>query len=153
MSRQQPRSLHVVGQYQSAFGAMLRQRRLSEGLTQADLAARFGVRQQTIGAWERGTLRPQRRFYPELADYLGVRGVEGVLSLMETDGASPSTPSGSSRLSTEDTVATAPDWGRVVADLTAAVGERVKQGPLSRHEATLFTDLLDYAARQREGDT
>ena len=62
-------SLRVVPP--ESFGSRLRRQRLADDLTQAELGKRFGVRQQTIGAWERGE-RPQRRFLGQLAEYLGL---------------------------------------------------------------------------------
>jgi transcriptional regulator with XRE-family HTH domain len=63
-----------------SFGSLLRRRRRADNLTQAELAARLGVRQQTIGAWERGE-RPQKRFFNALANYLGVGEQEVVRRL------------------------------------------------------------------------
>jgi transcriptional regulator with XRE-family HTH domain len=66
-------SLRVVPS--ESFGSRLRRQRLADDLTQAELGERFSVRQQTIGAWERGE-RPQSRFLSPLADYLGLEEQE-----------------------------------------------------------------------------
>ena len=66
-------SLRVVPS--ESFGSRLRRQRLADDLTQAELGERFGVKQQTIGAWERGE-RPQSRFFGPLADYLGLEEQE-----------------------------------------------------------------------------
>lgn len=62
-------SLRVVPP--ESLGSRLRRQRHADDLTQAELAGRFGVRQQTIGAWERGE-RPQSRFFGQLRAYLGL---------------------------------------------------------------------------------
>jgi transcriptional regulator with XRE-family HTH domain len=64
-----------------SFGSMLRACRFAANETQAQLAARLGTRQQTVGGWERGD-RPQRRFLGLLAEYVGIPGGEAALALM-----------------------------------------------------------------------
>lgn len=64
-----------------SFGSMLRMRRFAANETQAQLAARLGTRQQTVGGWERGD-RPQRRFLAALAEYVEIPGGEAALGLM-----------------------------------------------------------------------
>jgi transcriptional regulator with XRE-family HTH domain len=59
-----------------------------DDLTQAELGERFGVRQQTIGAWERGE-RPQSRFFGVLAKYLGLAGEQELVSLIDSQLDSP----------------------------------------------------------------
>jgi transcriptional regulator with XRE-family HTH domain len=78
----------VVGSRQSpqvvppeSLGSLLRRKRVADDLTQAELGQRFGVRQQTIGAWERGE-RPQSRFIGSLAEYIGLEK-QGLLSLID----------------------------------------------------------------------
>lgn len=66
-----------------SFASRLRRQRRTDDLTQAELAERFGVRQQTIGAWERGE-RPQSRFLGELAGYLGLEGASELMSLIDS---------------------------------------------------------------------
>ena len=65
-----------------SFGSRLRRQRQSDDLTQAELARRFGVRQQTIGAWERGE-RPQSRFFGDLGNYLGL-GEPELVSILDS---------------------------------------------------------------------
>jgi len=69
------------------LGVLLRRRRRAERLTQAQLGAKFGVRQQTIGAWEHGD-RPQNRFFSKLAEYLDLDEQELVLLVGEPTGES-----------------------------------------------------------------
>jgi transcriptional regulator with XRE-family HTH domain len=66
------------------FGSMLRARRFADNITQAELGSRLGVRQQTVGAWERGE-RPQARFLPLLADYVGLNGVDELKALLDDE--------------------------------------------------------------------
>src|SRR5436309_13060737 len=70
------------------LGDRIRNKRRSLGLTQQDLADRFGVRSQTIGAWENGK-RPQRRFFVPIAALLELRGPDEVEALLTAlgDGA------------------------------------------------------------------
>src|SRR5690554_2448581 len=59
------------------FAALLRQRRRTSRLTQADLAARAGLAVRTVRELERGrTNRPQRTTALLLADALELAGVE-----------------------------------------------------------------------------
>lgn len=76
-------SLRVVPD--ESFGSKLRARRFAEGLSQAELAAQFGVRQQTLGAWERGE-RPQARFLPALAEYVGLPDEHALRALLDAEG-------------------------------------------------------------------
>lgn len=62
-------SLRVVPD--QTLGGLLRQQRFARNMTQTDLGKLLGVRQQTIGTWERGD-RPQARFFGPLAEFLGV---------------------------------------------------------------------------------
>jgi transcriptional regulator with XRE-family HTH domain len=71
-----------------SFGSRLRRKRRTDDLTQAELGERFGVRQQTIGAWERGE-RPQNRFLGELADYLGFEGEQELVALLDNEAELP----------------------------------------------------------------
>lgn len=66
-----------------SLGSRLHRQRLADDLTQGQLAERFGVRQQTIGAWERGE-RPQSRFHGELANYLGLRNEHELMALIDS---------------------------------------------------------------------
>jgi transcriptional regulator with XRE-family HTH domain len=65
-----------------SFGSLLRNKRLADDLTQAELGERFRVRQQTIGAWERGE-RPQSRFLNELATYLEFNDERDLAKLLD----------------------------------------------------------------------
>jgi transcriptional regulator with XRE-family HTH domain len=79
-------SLRVVPP--ESFASRLRRQRSASDLTQAQLAERFGVRQQTIGAWERGE-RPQSRFLADLAGYIGMDGERELLALLESQPQNP----------------------------------------------------------------
>lgn len=61
---------------------LLRTERASRKLTQSEAAEFFGVRPQTIGAWEAGRTPPQSRFYPKLAEYLHLASGEEVSKLL-----------------------------------------------------------------------
>jgi transcriptional regulator with XRE-family HTH domain len=65
-----------------SFGSVLRRKRVSDDLTQAELGQQFGVRQQTIGAWEHGE-RPQSRFIGSLAEYVGLEK-QDLVSLIDS---------------------------------------------------------------------
>ncbi len=78
-------SLRVVPP--ESLGSRLRRQRRADDLTQAELAKQFGVRQQTIGAWERGE-RPQSRFFAELRRYLGLDERE-FLTLIDSQAEMP----------------------------------------------------------------
>jgi len=57
-------------------GPALRAKRVAAGLTQRALAARLGVTQEAVSAWERGLWRPSPKHLHELAHVLVVhRGV------------------------------------------------------------------------------
>ena len=49
----------------------MREMRKRVGITQTELARRMGVRQNTVGQWERGTRQPRAEMLPDLADALG----------------------------------------------------------------------------------
>lgn len=56
----------------SEFRLQIKQWRLDAGLTQDELAARLGVKQQTISDWESGRARPTVTRAPDIARHLGV---------------------------------------------------------------------------------
>jgi transcriptional regulator with XRE-family HTH domain len=72
-----------------SFSAQLRQRRLAESLTQAELAERLGTSQQTIGNWERAEESPGPRFHVALAEYLGLPGEASVAKLIAEQKQAP----------------------------------------------------------------
>jgi transcriptional regulator with XRE-family HTH domain len=78
-------SLRVVPD--ESFGSRLRTRRFADGLSQAELGERFGVRQQTVGAWERGE-RPQARMLAVLADYVGLPDEQALRELLDAEAPS-----------------------------------------------------------------
>jgi transcriptional regulator with XRE-family HTH domain len=55
----------------SAFGDRLRQSRLSEGLSQDELANKLDVAQPTISTWERGAAQPGPKQLSKLEEILG----------------------------------------------------------------------------------
>ena len=61
------------------FGWLLLEAREESGLTQADVAKRMGVRQQTVSRWESGASRPRRPNLAKLADLLGGADRDGFL--------------------------------------------------------------------------
>ena len=50
-------------------------------MTQAELAESWGIRVQTVSAWERGH-QPQRRFYGKIAEFLNLRDERSVEALL-----------------------------------------------------------------------
>lgn len=62
-------SLRVVPP--ESFSTLLKRQRQLDHLTQKQLANRFGVKQQTIAAWEQGN-RPDSSHFAELARYLSM---------------------------------------------------------------------------------
>jgi transcriptional regulator with XRE-family HTH domain len=113
---------------------MLRAKREADDLTQAQLAAQFGVRQQTIGAWERGE-RPQGRFVPVLAEYLGIESDAELRRILDQ-------ASSQRERRTTDTLGTEkPD---PIELLTESFAERMKRGSMSVEEVAMFRDLFDY---------
>lgn len=135
-----------------SFGSMLRARRFEANETQAELAARLGTRQQTIGAWERGE-RPQRRFLRQLADYVGLAGGEDALNRLldqERDIRSIATSDrGSANL---------PETGSTEAAIVAAFTTVVRAGSakiaagvdLSDSEVTLMRQAMETLQRHLE---
>ena len=129
-------SLRVVPP--ASFGSRLRDQRRADDLTQAALGKRFGVRQQTIGAWEHGE-RPQNRFLGDLANYLGM-GKQELLSLIDNQ---PELPTG------QDAVAVAEDEP---ADSDAATMrllarrfvEDQERGSLPPAAADIYRNLTEY---------
>ena len=61
------------------FGWLLLEAREESGLTQADVAKRLGVSQQTVSRWESGASRPRRPSLAKLADLLGGADRNGFL--------------------------------------------------------------------------
>jgi DNA-binding XRE family transcriptional regulator len=53
------------------IGAMIRKRRVQEGLTQVKLAELLGASPFSINEWEHGKYRPVR-FWKEVSDWLGI---------------------------------------------------------------------------------
>jgi transcriptional regulator with XRE-family HTH domain len=76
------RSLSLVPP--ESFGSRLKTQRQIDDLTQTELGERFSVSQQTIGAWEKGTDRPQSRFFGPLAQYLGLESDQEVVALLDS---------------------------------------------------------------------
>jgi transcriptional regulator with XRE-family HTH domain len=127
------RSLRVVPA--DTLGALIRARRLRDDLTQAELAERFRVRQQTIGAWERGE-RPQPRFWPPIAEYLDLSGGdEAVEGLLDSESRAGVTSDHG-----EDDPATASD---ALTVLLNAYRDRQRFGKMSDEEVRLFRDIFE----------
>lgn len=131
-------SLRVVPD--ESFGSMLRAHRFEDGLSQAELGARFGVRQQTVGAWERGE-RPQARFLPALADYVGLRDEQELRRLLETEERMHAhAPVGSATQVLDPNTARAVE---ALATLTESFAERIRQGePLSAEDRAVLQDAV-----------
>ena len=57
------------------IGRRIAHHRARLGLTQSQLAARIGVRQPSVGAWERGTSTPTLAKLPAIVEALELRSV------------------------------------------------------------------------------
>jgi transcriptional regulator with XRE-family HTH domain len=131
-------SLRVVPD--ESFGSKLRSQRFAEGISQAELGKRFDVRQQTIGAWERGE-RPQARFLPALAQYVGLSDEHALRALLDADermqpGHTPST----APLTMDPTTARAVE---ALAALTESFAQRMQAGSeLSDEESSILRDAV-----------
>ena len=67
----------------------LKELRASRGMSQAELAEKLGVRQQTVGKWESSVTVPRQPMLQKLADIFGV-----TTDYLLGRTASPSAPSG-----------------------------------------------------------
>jgi transcriptional regulator with XRE-family HTH domain len=56
-----------------SFGPYLRETRTAKGITQTELAAKLGVAQTTISAWELGVSEPSIARLRQIARALGVK--------------------------------------------------------------------------------
>jgi transcriptional regulator with XRE-family HTH domain len=126
-------------------GAQLRARRVADELTQADLGERFGVRQQTIGAWERGE-RPHARFLVPIADYLGLES--SVLQHL-FEQAEQAAIENSARLS-ESCEADATTM-RAIADAFVRAQEQNRK--LTREETDIYRGFIEYFSDRIAGGT
>jgi hypothetical protein len=98
------------------------------------------VRQQTIGAWERGE-RPQSRFFGALAGYLGLAGERELASLLD---------SGPDSSAEQDAVASMADEpvetdGAAVRLLVRRFVRDQERGSLPPEKAAeIYKDLIGY---------
>jgi transcriptional regulator with XRE-family HTH domain len=122
-----------------SFGSRLRRQRRIDDLTQSELGERFGVRQQTIGAWERGE-RPQSRFLGELASYLGFEGGQELVSLIESQAGMPVTLEALSA-DADRTPTTDGDTMRLLA--WSFVQDR-QAGSLPPEQADIYREFIEY---------
>jgi transcriptional regulator with XRE-family HTH domain len=124
------RSLRAVPD--EGFASMLRRKRLADGLTQAELADRLTVRQQTIGLWERGDQQPHPRVLPLLAQYLTLPSVEELVVLLDAEVAIAQEQD--EPLDGLDLASRNMETVRAIAE---AYAETVKKRPLTDGEAEL----------------
>lgn len=54
------------------LGKEITSKRKEKGLTQSEVAARFGISVQAVSKWERGLSKPSGEKYSELVDFLGL---------------------------------------------------------------------------------
>jgi transcriptional regulator with XRE-family HTH domain len=118
-----------------SFGSKLRAQRRAEGLTQTQLADKFGVRQQTIAAWEQDQ-RPLSSHFGQLAQYLGMNQ-KSLVSLIDSQ---PTLPHGQAGV-TGDTKESA-DF--MMRQLATSFNEAQKKGQLSPEAAKAYGKLFDY---------
>lgn len=131
-------SLRVVPD--ESFASKLRAHRFADGLSQAELAARFGVRQQTVGAWERGE-RPQGRFLAALAEYVGMPDEHALRALLDADQhVREDTAPSAAPLPMDRTTARAVE---ALAALTESFAERMRTGSaLSEEEGVILREVV-----------
>ncbi|MDD7675986.1 MAG: helix-turn-helix transcriptional regulator [Eubacteriales bacterium] len=55
-----------------SLGLLISEKRKQKQLTQAQLAAHFGISDKAVSKWERGLSKPDERFMPELVEFLGL---------------------------------------------------------------------------------
>jgi transcriptional regulator with XRE-family HTH domain len=131
-------SLRVVPP--ESWGSRLRRKRLADDLTQAELGERFGVAQQTIGAWERGE-RPQSRFFGELASYVGLEGEQELVSLIDSEPVLPTEQSSTGKEAPDDPCRTDAATMRFIARNFV---EAQRTGSLQPAEADVYRNLTNY---------
>lgn len=120
----------------ATLGERLRSRRLEMRMKQTDLGIRFGVRPQTIGAWEGGD-KPQRRFFGQIAEFLELENADAVEALLSP----PNEPEASDGSWNDDGV------GLERAQVVRTINGYVASGkPLNREQIDFFGRLLDDAA-------
>lgn len=73
----------------TAFSTRLRTELDRSRLSQAELARRIGVSQQTVSKWLSGETQPRLKLVPRLAQALDVTAVELSASLVSTNGHRP----------------------------------------------------------------
>lgn len=59
----------------AAFGAEIRRARDRAGLSRAQLAARLGLRRQSVQKWENGHAKPSARAYVDLVKFIGLQAL------------------------------------------------------------------------------
>jgi transcriptional regulator with XRE-family HTH domain len=132
-----------------SFGSILKQRRLAEDRTQADLARQFNVSQQTIGSWERGE-RPQGRFFAALTQYLDLADEHELVSVLDRD----TRPAGALIAFPGPKPADEPEPdSATVRRLMENFVERSRAGSLSREEAEVYREAIRYfTVRMERGE-
>jgi transcriptional regulator with XRE-family HTH domain len=87
-------SLKLVEQ-RAVLGELIRRERLKRGWRQGQLAEHWGIRTQTVSAWERGHA-PQRRFFGKIAEFTNLPDARAVeLLLRGHDAEAEPVPAGS----------------------------------------------------------
>lgn len=59
----------------AAFGAEIRRARDRAGLSRSQLAARLGLRRQSVQKWENGYAKPSARAYVDLVKFIGLQAL------------------------------------------------------------------------------
>ena len=130
------RPLHAVSEV--SFGERLRAERLARGHTQQQAGEKLGgVRQQTVGAWEGHTERPQVRHFDRIIEYLHLEDESQLRELLEV---APTAKSGAGPRASRRTPS-APS--STLDSLASALADRIRSGPpLSNDEARLYQELV-----------
>lgn len=117
------------------LSTLLRHQRQLEHLTQKQLAARFGVKQQTIAAWEQGN-RPDSCHFAELASYLSM-AEEDLVVLIESQ---PKLPIHAAKLG-----ANAKESAYLIMQqLASSFVESDRKGTLTPEKVAAYTKFADF---------
>lgn len=121
------------------FAAKLRSKRVADDLTQAELGERFNVKQQTVGAWERGE-RPQAGQLPKLAEYIGLASERELSALLDRETAAQRAASAAGDHIGWDQLTDA----QVMKRVTQAFIDGVRTGTLTADDRPLFRAIVSY---------
>ena len=117
------------------LSTLLRHQRTLEHLTQGQLATRFGVKQQTIAAWEKGN-RPDSRHFAQLADYLSM-AVEELVVLIDSQPKLPIHPAKLGANAKESSYL-------IMQQLATSFAESDRKGTLTPEKVAAYNKFADF---------